>query len=441
MQIPDTRRELKKKAWETIEICQHSMGNRQARCRQMRQWIETGRANGNKSLHNRLYTHNDRLQSYLFSPTNLRFSIDFENHYDKEWLLKAEMAARVLSREWERTNIDIMFGDAVKVGLDYGAAIIKAIVRKGLDGDIERLGSRIVMPWMFGVYDESVVSLDEQEAVCEQAYLTLPQVWRRIAHLPDADKLYAKIKALAASSVEGSDINSFFHQVLSTGTLNTSLTNTTSLLPGGIVDLGNNSSDVIVGADTGAQMVKFYELWMWDDYAGDWVTVQMFSDDILVAPLYKKCNLFCPDTLPYQLVQPNSTPGFVWGRPEIADLIEPQGLLSEWLDDFRRMMGVQFDKLIAFTGVDGITDEMYDQFRTQGYMGLGPGAGVQDLTPKIPDQTIPALQMLIKFMEETGGFSNIMSGQGEEGVRAASHAQTLLKTASPRMRDRAILVE
>jgi len=407
----------------------------------MRQWIETGRPSGNKSLHNRLYSHNDRLQSYLFSPTNLRFSIDFENHYDKEWLLKAEMAARVLSREWERTNIDIMFSDGVKASLDYGAAIIKALVRKGDDGNIESLSSRLIMPWMFGVYDESVTSLDEQEAVCEVAYLTLPQAWRRIAHLPDAEKMYVKIKALASSNTEGSDINSFFHQVLSTGTLNTSLTNTTSPLPGGIVDLGNNSSDVIVGAETGAPVVKFYELWMWDDEAGDWVTVQMFGEDILVAPLYRKCNLFCPETLPYQLIQANSTTNFIWGRPEIADLIEPQGLLSEWLDDFRRMMGVQFDKLLAFTGGDGITDEQYDQFRSQGYIGLAPGASVNDLTPKIPEQTIPAIEMLIKFMEETGGFSNIMSGQGEEGVRAASHAQTLLKTASPRMRDRAILIE
>jgi len=32
-------------------------------------------------------------------------------------------------------------------------------------------------------------------------------------------------------------------------------------------------------------------------------------------------------------------------------------------------------------------------------------------------------------------------GQGEPGVRAGSHAQTLLRTGSPRIRDRALLVE
>ena len=167
----------------------------------------------------------------------------------------------------------------------------------------------------------------------------------------------------------------------------------------------------------------------------------MFEPDILVAPLYKRSNLYCPESLHYGLIQPNNTPGYFWGRPEITDLIELQGLLSDWLEDFRRMMGVQFDKLIGFSGVDGLTDETYDTFRTSGWVNLGPGGDAKDLTPKIPEQTIPAIEMLIKFMEEITGFGNILSGQGEAGVRAGNHAQTLLKTASPRLRDRSILVE
>src|SRR5205823_1872120 len=36
---------------------------------------------------------------------------------------------------------------------------------------------------------------------------------------------------------------------------------------------------------------------------------------------------------------------------------------------------------------------------------------------------------------------NILSGQGEPGVRAGNHAQTLMKTASPRLRDEALTTE
>lgn len=440
MYIPDKQKDLKKFALDTIEICQHSIGQRQSRCRQLRQWIETGRANGQKSIYNKLYAHTDRLQSYLFSPSDLRFTIDFENHYEKDLLLQADMAARVLGREWERNNIDIMFGEGVKVSLDYGACIIKALARKD-DDKVARIESRLVMPWMFGVYDEAVNNLADQEAMLEVTYLTLPAAWRRVAHLPDAEKLYARIKATASSSEAGQGTSSFFHQVLSTSQLQTSITNMTTPLPGGIVSLSNNSSDVIVDADVGADMVKLYELWVWDDMRGDYVTIQMFENDILVAPLFKKVNLYCPDALPYGLIQPNMSPGYFWGRPEITDLVESQGLLSEWLDDMRRLMGVQFDKLLAFVGNNGLTDETYDQFRSAGFIDLDPGSSVSDLTPKIPDQALPAIKMIIEFMEEVSGFGNILSGQGEQGVRAGSHANTLLKTASPRLRDRAILVE
>lgn len=430
---------------DTIDICCHSMGQRQALYRQYRQWIETGRSSGSKSLHNRLYAHEDRLQSYLFSPSDLRFTIDFENHYPKDTLLQADVAARVLTREWERNDIDITFAEGVKLGLDYGACIVKALARKDYNGDgeiyLRKIDSRLVPPWHFGVYDENETCLSEQEALCEIAYMTLPQVWRRIAHLPDARKLYTRIKANATANTGTDGVGSYFHQILSTSQLQTDISHSTSPLSGGIVSLSNNASDVIIDADRGADVVKFFELTLWDDDTGDWVTCQMFEPDIVVAPLYKKSNLYCPETLPYGIIQPNAVPGYLWGRSEIIDLTEPQGLLSEWLDDLRRLMGAQYDKLLVFIGQNGVTDEIYDQFRGAGYLNLDQGSSVNDLTPKLPQEAMQCIEMIIKFMEETSGFGNILSGQGEPGVRAGNHAQTLLKTASPRMRDRAILVE
>lgn len=440
MQIPSKKRDLIKLAKDVIEVCRHSIGQRQSLYRQQRQWIETGRPSGDKSLHNRLYSHTDRLQSYLFSPVDLTFNIDFENHYPEDILLQAEMAARVLTREWERNNIDIMFGEGVKVALDHGACLIKALVRK--DDDRVKVESRLVMPWHFGVYNENITNLCDQEAMVERAYLTLPEVWRRIAHLPDAEKLYSRIRANASPNTDSEGINSFFHQVLSTSQLQTGVSSTTSPLPGGIVSLtGNNANMITTDTEMGAEVVAMDELWLWDEVAGDWVTVQMFEPDILVAPLFKKSNLFCPDALPYGLIQPNTTPGYIWGRSEIADMTEPQGLLSDWMDDIRRLMGVQYDKLLAFTGSNTIADEQYDQFRSNGYISLEQGSSVNDLTPKLPDNAFNGVELIIKFMEETAGFGNILSGQGESGVRAGSHAQTLMKTASPRLRDRAILVE
>lgn len=438
MYIPDSKKDLKILAQEVIEVCQNSIGQRQARCREYRQWIETGRASGVKSLHNRLYAHTDRLQSYLFSPTDLQFTIDFDNYYPQEVLLQAEVGARILSRAWKKESIDMVFAEGVKTSLDYGACIIKGLANrtsKSVD-----MTSRLVMPWMFGVYQENVNNLNEQEAVCEVAYLTLPQAWRRVAHLPNAEELYRKIKASAAPNTD--QISSYFHQVLSTSQLQTGgLSGSTSPLPGGIVSLSNNPSNVIMDADLGAEVVKFYELSIWDDETADYVTVQMFDPDILVAPLFKKSNLFCPGVLQYELIQANTAASYIWGRSEITDMVEPQGLLSTWLDDVRRLMGVQYDKLIAFIGNNGITDEIYDQFRSNGFLDLQAGSDVKDLTPALPPQALDCIRMIIQFMDEVAGFGNILSGQGEAGVRAGNHASSLMRTASPRLRDRSTLVE
>jgi hypothetical protein len=104
-------------------------------------------------------------------------------------------------------------------------------------------------------------------------------------------------------------------------------------------------------------------------------------------------------------------------------------------------MGQQIDKILAFIGMDGITDEQYAVFRTSGYMGMPPNTDVKDLTPKLPEQMIPLIGEIIQMMNLVSGFPPVMTGQGDPGVRSGNHADTLMKTGSPRLRDRSLLVE
>lgn len=144
---------------------------------------------------------------------------------------------------------------------------------------------------------------------------------------------------------------------------------------------------------------------------------------------------------PYTLIQPNQMRGYIWGRPEIADLIEPQMLLSQGADDAARLLNVQVDKIIGYSGVDGMSDERYDQMAGAGWVSAPQGATMTDLTPKFPGELLPMLKFYIEQLNVLGGFSDLMQGRGESGVRAGTHANTLLKTGSPRLRDRSLLVE
>ena len=125
----------------------------------------------------------------------------------------------------------------------------------------------------------------------------------------------------------------------------------------------------------------------------------------------------------------------------MVDLIEPQTLLSTWCDDARRLMGLQIDKLIGFSGESGMTDELYAQMRLAGWTNLSTGADIKDVTPKFPPELLPMVKWVIEIMNTIGGFPKIMQGEGDSGVRAGVHADTLIKTASPTARDRSLLIE
>lgn len=443
--VPSDEQELIAFANEVIEICRVSVGVRAAYCRLMNQIAETGRYDGTKSLLNLLNRHLARTAAHLFSPVELKFALDFERPVPKSFMDKGKMAAKSLTRLWERNSTDTQFGRGVFESLKYGACVLKQWPESHGEGDDEHIvyNADLVMPWQFGVYNESKNDINKQAALCETVTLTKPEVWRRIHHLPNAKKLYEKICANAKKGTDTGGPQSFFHQVLSTSQIQTGVQQATRPLPGGIVQLNNDPNYSMMGPTIGADVVQMHELWVQDQEFGDWVTIQMVDPGVIIAPLYKKANLLGRGmgTQPYRLIQPNEVTNWFWGRSELVDLVEPQSLLSMWLDDLQRLFGLQIDKLVAFSGESGLTDEMYGQMRAAGLINAGQGSTISDITPKIPPEALPLIRWLIEMIHALGEFPNIMQGQGEPGVRSMAHASTLLKTASPTLRDRALLVE
>jgi hypothetical protein len=206
------------------------------------------------------------------------------------------------------------------------------------------------------------------------------------------------------------------------------------------VQLNNDPNYAMMGPTVAVDTVEFHELWVKGET--DWVTIQIIEPDILIAPLFKKSNLLgVAREQPYDLIQPNEMTNWIWGRSELVDLIEPQALLSIWADDLKRLYGLQVDKIIGFSGEGGITDERYDQMRAAGYLSMPQGTTITDLTPKIPSEALPLLRFCLEIINMIGGFPPVMQGQGDQGTRSGTMLDTMLKTASPTQRDRALLLE
>ena len=444
--VPDDERDLIAFALEMVEQCRVSVGMRGSYCKVLNAITETGRGDGTKSLLNWLYWQLTSKAEHIFSPVELKFNLDFDRAYDKTIYEKAAVVGKQLTRHWDRTNTDFLFGEGVFEALKYGCAILKQWPQVEGSEEDPHYYAKLVMPWQFGVYNEAENDLSRQPVVVETTQLTMPELWRRIAHLPNAKKLYERVRGHAMKGMSTSEPQSFFHQVLSTSQLQTGVAQATRPLPGGIVQLNNDPNYAIMGPQVAAETVQFHEIWVqdWDDYT----TIQIVEPDIIIAPpvaggkLLKKSNLLgIKGTNPYTLIQVNNVTNYFWGRSELVDLIEPQALLSMWLDDARRLMGLQIDKFLGFIGEGGITEEIYGAQRTAGFINMQQGSTIQDLTPKFPPELQPMIEFLIKNMLMLGGFPEIMRGQGEPGVRAGVHADTLLKTASPQLRGAALKAE
>lgn len=441
-ELPSDNRALVREALKIIEICRSDAGARAAYYRTLNMIVETGKNDGTRSLINLLYRMVDRLSSLLFSPTEIRFAMDFENEYDDDILQRGAVASRLIGRSWERTNTDILFAQGVFEALKYGGVILKQGVKQEGPDRLPTYTSGLIMPWQFGVYKPSSASLDAQSAMVETIYLTMPEVWRRIWHMPDAKALFDRILQHAAPGNSSDISNSFFHQVLSTSQIQTGIGGPSRPTVGGIVQLSQDPSFSGIGPSDTAPGVMMHELWLWGET--DYTTIQIIEPDILIAPRYRRSNLLIAGgdsgLHPYTLIQPNQTHGSIWGRSEIADLIAPQDLLSTTAADIRRLFGLQVDKFLAVTG-DGIPEETYDSMRNAGYMNLGPGGGVQDLTPQFPSEALPLVDKLVQLMEMIGGFDNLLSGRGESGVRSGVQSSPLMKTAGAPVKDRSLIIE
>lgn len=440
-ELPSDNVELVRQAMNVIDICRYDQGNRRNYYQTLNMIVETGKRDGTKSLINMLYSTLDRLSSHLCSPAELRFSMEFDGDYGDEVLQRGRIAATQIKNQWERRSTDVRFAQGVFEALKYGACFLKQWPSATGEDRLPVYNSALVMPWQFGVYRPDLDNLDGQPAMVETVPMTLPEVWRRIYHLPDAEKLFERIKGHAFPGASNSNSSSSMHPVLSASTLQTGVNGGGQSLSGGLVQIGTQDCPRPTG-DGNAPTVNMHELWMWNGY--DYATIQIIEPDVLLTR-FKRSNLLISGENvsglhPYTLIQPNQVAGNIWGRSELEDLLEPQDFLSSTAADIRRLFGVQVDKFLGISG-EGLTDEIYDQARLAGYVNLGPGGSVNDLTPQFPQAALPLLEKLIQIIEMLSGFDNLLSGKGEPGVRSGVQSNPLMKAAGARLRDRSLIVE
>jgi hypothetical protein len=142
-------------------------------------------------------------------------------------------------------------------------------------------------------------------------------------------------------------------------------------------------------------------------------------------------------------VEAARTPGYFWNRSAIADVQMVQEVINKRLRDLKTMWDRNAAAPYTFSGFNNITEEVYFKLISEGgfISDPNPQAKAQKLTEPPSPGYLEELEFLWQMFDESGGFSKVMTGQGESGVRSGAHAETLVRTSSPGLIDPATKIE
>lgn len=441
MEIPTGERELALFTSDLVEECLISRENRRMAGRRWRSLYYSGSMTSQPSKHNRCYNHVDKLSSFLFSPSDVHFTVEFEGDALDEWRNKKTRASRYMNNNFNKSACGSAFGQANEIALVEGSCIIKLT----WNAPRQRMEPHVIAPSFFGVFREDIADLDRQEAFVHSFYVTRAIFKRMIWKHADRDEIMQAIRGSASvRSSEELTGDSYFHEIITGGqipyagqpggstptqygTVNWSTPTTPQLAP-----------------EVAANLIRVDDLWVWNDMTEDWATIRYVDPGILVEGRYRLTNMSdAPKRHPFIKVCSNEIHNYFWGRSELAAVLENQMLLNARVDDIDSIFRLQAKPPRSFSGFQGITEEKARTLLAAGgtVTDGATGAKVENLAPEMPAMSMDYLDRLDAYFDESAGFTNILSGQGEPGVRAGVHAGVLLRTSTPRLRDRALIVE
>lgn len=449
---------------DLVEKCQTSRETRMQAGSLWKQYYFNGTNQPAQVPYNLCYPHIDSLSSYLFSPGEANFRLyssigDSENNVPKDWqetwmeklkLAKKKpeplkwpnwqemrhLAAHFLNSEFSRTGVNATFASGVDGALMKGSSFVKILW--GHDG----FEPYVVQPEMMGVLREDVNGLHRQEAFTHTSFITFTQFLQKIKGHPQEEKMIQAVKKRARKSKAGEKYeNEFLHQIVIGGIA-------TASNPAGNIKASTNIFGTPyprISPKVQENLLVCHEIWIQDDDTEDYTTIQIIEPDIVIEGKLRRRNLSgIKGETPFIHICANHVDGYFWGMSELMPLRPLQDMANVRVSQINRILRRRARPAKALSGFSGDQDQARKQIDApDGLLVEGPGQGmkIENLAPDSPKDAYESLKETVEMFYTVAGFNPIMRGQGESGVRSGVHADTLVRNSSPRMRDRAILLE
>jgi hypothetical protein len=462
MQIPE--RKLEDFAQELVDKCLVSRKDRVNAGALWRQYYLNGTNQNAQAPYNLCFPHIDRTSSYLFSPSDINFRLhssigEAEKNVPADWqetwmeklkLLKKkptplqwpnwqemrQVAAHYLNSEFFNANINFSVSQALDSALIKNSAFVKVLWEN--DG----LAGYVIQPESMGVYREDIVGLHRQEAFVHTSFITFGQFLVKIKGHPQEAEMIKSVQKRAAKSNAGEKYeNDFLHQ----------------MVIGGIATAGNPSGNIKASTNIfGTPIPKLspkvqnsllvcHEIWIKDDDREDYTTIQMIEPDIIIEGKLKHRNICgIKGEQPFRQICANPIDQYFWGMSELMPLRPLQDMVNVRVSQINRALRRRARPSYALSGYSGDTDQAKKAMDSpDGLIVEGQGAGmkVEKMQPDNPTDMYQNLTSTVEMFDNVAGFTALMQGKGEAGVRSQVQADAGMRSGSPRMRDRALMVE
>ena len=434
---------------ELVDHCSSTRQERKDRGDLYTNYYSAGSDNvGNPAFFNKIFASLDDLESLLYSPLSLRFTIgdpDIPNVLHKA---KGRVAASHIRSICRQTEIDSLISQAVTCSLVKGIGITKTLYRNGFSASL-------VQPEAFGVFRENHTKLDtDMEAFVHTMAITKHQFERLVANNRDREELLRKAKAYMRPGTGLRDTQAQAMSIVIGGLYPFSAAGGVSNAQRGVVDWMSQPRPTL-DPSVEHDMMLLDELWVWDNKRDDWACFQIVGDDMLIMGRYNIYNPLSYDPInnihndelqgshPFSTYTVNPLADYFWGWSEIAKLMLLQEAINSRIVGINRMLRQQEDPATKLTGVSGVNQTALSRFRKPGgyYSDSNPNAKIENNAVAVPPDTWNAIHEYERMFDEIEGLPPVAKGQGEAGVRSAQHAETLVRMFSPRFKDRALLIE
>ena len=427
MKIPNEPSEKMAFYEEVAAKCRASQGSRRRQYQSMRNYYMYG-CDGSSQFparFNKIYPHLDTLTSYLYSQETTRFATSLGVSVSNLEQVKLLPINRGINDEWNNSNTDIVFGNALLWSLVYGSTFVKP--RWKVNG-IEPF---VVEPHNFGVLREDSPMLSTQEAFTHDYYITRTQLANELdsAGHPRKDQILNQV--IAGPKQNASSVS----------TIDRIITSASSPVVIGNVDFNLTLVDRY-NPKVSEDLAQMIELYVFDDSINDFRVVTMVDPYVVVydRPLEQ---MFLKNDAPFVQICPLPAHDYFFGFSEVERLVPLQELYNQRMEEIRHMLSLQARPPKAFSGFTGITDEVALAFdMPDGQVSTDmPGAKVDSMAPQIPADLWGDLDRIAAMFEDTSGINNVMQGKGESGVRSSGQTSQLARLGSARVKKRAMIVE